>query len=49
MGRNNNVDIIRIAAEKQIIEIGSDFNGCSASGSLLDRGAGGVITRENLA
>ena len=43
-GRDDNVDSIRIAAEKRAIEIGADFNVYtegSAYGDLLDGGTGG--------
>ena len=49
-GREDNVDTIRIAAEKQAIEIGADFKvyiDGSASGGLLDGEAGVVVTRGN--
>ena len=49
-GRDDNVDTIRIAAEKRTTEIGADFNvyiNGSASGGLLDGGAGVVVTRGN--
>ena len=49
-GRDDNVDTIRIAAEKRAIEIGADFNvytDGSASGGLIDGGAGVVVTRGN--
>ena len=48
--RNDNVDKIKIAAEKRAIEIGADFNvytNGSASGHLMDGGADVVITRVN--
>ena len=44
------MNTIRIAAEKRAIEIGADFNiytDGSASGGLLDGGAGVVVTRVN--
>ena len=50
MGRDNNVDTIKITAEKRAIEIIADFNvyfdGSPFSG-LLDGGAGVVVTRGN--
>ena len=49
-GRDDIVDTIRIAAEKRVIQIRTDFNvytDGSASGGLLDRGAGVVVTRGN--
>ena len=49
-GRENNVDTIRIAAEKRAIKIGACFNvytDGSTSGGLLDGGAGVVVTRGN--
>ena len=49
-GRDDNVDIIKIAVDKRAIEVGADFNvytDGSASGGLLDRGAGVVVTRGN--
>ena len=49
-GRDDNVDTIRIAAEKRTIEIGADFNAYtdgSASGGLLDGGMGIVVTWGN--
>ena len=48
-GRDDNVDIIKIAAEKRAIEIGADFNvytDGSASGGLMDGGAGVVVPGE---
>ena len=42
------MDTIRIAVEKRDIEIDADFNiytDSSASGGLMDRGAGVVVTR----
>ena len=47
-GRDDNVDIIKIAVDKRAIEIGADFNvytDGSASGGLLDGGVGVVVTR----
>ena len=44
------MDTIRLAAEKRAIEIGADFNvytDGSASGGLMDGGAGVVVTRGN--
>ena len=49
-GRDDNVDTIRIAAEKRAIETGADFNiytDGSSSGGLMDGGAGVVVTRGN--
>ena len=49
-GRENNVDTIRIAAEKRAIKIGACFNvytDGSTSGGLLDGGAGVVATKAN--
>ena len=49
-GRDDNVDTIRIAAEKRAIEIGGDFNvytDGSASSDLMDGGAVVVVTRGN--
>ena len=49
-GMDDNVDTIRIVAEKRAIEIGADFNvytDGSASGGLMDGGAGVVVTRGN--
>ena len=46
---DDNVDTIRIAAEKLAIEIGADFNvyiDDSASGGLMDGGAGVMVTKE---
>ena len=48
-GRDDNMNTIRIAAEKRTIEIGADFNVYTdglASGCLLDGIAGVVVTRE---
>ena len=50
MGRDDNVDTIRIAVEKQPLEIGADINVYtvgSTSGGLLDGGAGVVVNRRN--
>ena len=46
--RGDNVNTIKIAAEKRTIKIGADFNiytDGSASGGLLDGGAGVVVPR----
>ena len=48
--RNDNVDTVKIAAERRAIEIGYDFNvytDDSASGGLPDEEAGVVVTRGN--
>ena len=50
MGRDDNVETIRIAAEKRAIEIGEDFNvytDGSVSGGLMDGGKGVVVIRRN--
>ena len=44
-------DTIKIAAKEQAIKIGADFNVYtegSASGGILDGGAGVVVTKGNL-
>ena len=49
-GRDDNVDTVKISAEKRTIAIGADFNiytDGSASGGLIDGGAGVVVTRGN--
>ena len=49
-GRDDNVDIIKITADKRAIEICSDFKVYTdgyASGDLLDGVAGVVVTRGN--
>ena len=50
LGRDANEDKIRVAVEKRAVKIGADFNvynDSSASGGLLNGGAGVVVTREN--
>ena len=46
--RDDNVETVKMTAEKQAIEIGADFNvytDVSASCGLLDEGAGIVVTK----